>query len=149
MKTCSIAALALSAVACGDSTGPDDRITLYFCEVAWAAYQNEGEPWRSFSSTPREATFKATDRLAIATMNTFSSQLTVYYLTAEQAKATFTCNAPPSGTISTKQLHGSVAGVVSDGAASISMGRNVAVATAASPTFQVEAVGDGPADLIA
>ena len=144
-----IVALALSAVACGDSTGPDDRITLYFCEVEWAAYQNEGEPWRSFTSTPREATFKATDRLAIATMNTSSSQLTVYYLTAEQAKATFTCNAPPSGTISTKQLRGSVAGVASDGNVSISMGRNRAGATPTSLTFQVDAPGDGAADLIA
>jgi hypothetical protein len=142
--------LALFAVACGESTtAPDERITLYFCEVAWAAYQNEGEPWRSFPSTPREATFKATDRLAIATMNTFSSQLTVYYLTAEQAKATFTCGAPPSGTASTKQLRGSVAGVASDATVSISMGRNGAVATAPAPTFQVEAVGDGAADLVA
>jgi hypothetical protein len=149
IKTRAIAALALSVVACGDSTAPDDRITLYFCEVAWAAYQNEGEPWTSFPSTPREATFRATDRLAIATMNTSSSQLTVYYLTAEQAKATFTCNAPPSGTISTKQLHGSVAGVASDATVSISMGRNLALATPTSPTFQVDAVGDKAADLVA
>jgi hypothetical protein len=148
--TWTIAALALSAVACGDSpTAPEREITLYFCETAWAAYQNEGEPWRSFPSTPREATFRATNRLAIATMNTSSSQLSVYYLTAEQAKATFTCNAPPSGTGSTKQLHGSVAGVASDATVSISMGRNLAAATPTSPTFQVDAVGDRAADLVA
>jgi hypothetical protein len=80
-------------------------------------------------------------------VSSVASQTAVYYLTAEQAQATFTCNAPPP-TTPTKLLHGSVAGVASDATVSISMGRNGAVADATVPTFQV-AVGDGLADLVA
>jgi hypothetical protein len=148
-----IAALSLCAAACDDSvTAPTREITLYFC-AAWAAYQNEGESWESFPSAPREVTFTATERLAIATVSRVGPQaeplLEIHYLTAEQAEATFTCGAPESGTSSTKQLRGSVAGLSPGATVAISMGHGIATANATFPTFQVRAVRDGPADLIA
>jgi hypothetical protein len=143
------AVLALSAIACGgDSTGPDDEITLYFCHVAWAAYQNEGESWTALPPNPQQATFVPSERLAIATVSTDGPQLTVRFLTVQQAQATFICNAPTS-TPPTRELHGSVAGVAPDANVSISMGRNGAGANAMTPTFQIGAVGDGPSDLVA
>jgi hypothetical protein len=151
MKKCTIVALALSAVACGDSpTAPGREITLYFCDKAWVAYQNEGEAWRSLPPAPREATFRATERLAIAIGAPGTTpQLEIRYLTAEQAEAIFICGAPGSGTPTGKELHGSVAGIASDATVVIQMGRDAASATAASPTFQLDAVSDGPVDLVA
>jgi hypothetical protein len=140
--------LALVAMACGDSpTAPRREITLTFCELAWGAYKNEGESWTPIPSTPRQVTFAATERVAIATVSSVGRQLNISYLTAEQAQAVFTCGGPTPAP--TRQLHGSIAGVDSGGV-SISIGPNSgAFADATLPTFQIGLVGDGPRDLVA
>jgi hypothetical protein len=145
--TWTITSLALSSLACGDSpTAPTREITLSFCHV-WAAYQNGGEAWTVLPSASGAATFRATQRLAIATVSDpLAPFVEIHYLTTEQAEATFTCGAPQA---STKRLNGSVAGVAAGGRVVISMGRNVVAPNATFPTFQISAVGDGPADLVA
>ena len=159
IKKRTMATLALTAVACSDSpTAPRREITLHLCGAAWAAYRNDGDAWQSLPSglSTREATFAATDRLAIATVSGVTGQffapfLQVHYLTAEQAEARFVCAgalsvAPPPNT---KQLRGSVAGMNVEATVYISMGRGVASAETSFPNFQVSAPSDGPADLIA
>ena len=147
------AAVALIVVACGDATAPTHEITLDFCGPIWAAYRNQGGAWTSLGSEPRVATFSATDRLAIATVSYSGGSsapiLDVRYLSADQAAATFACGTAIADAAATKQLQGSVAGLESGGSAFISMGRLPAGAYASSPTFQVKAPADGPADLVA
>lgn len=151
-----VALLALGAAACGGGDGPTAlpkrQVTLYFCGLRWAAYRNEGESWTALTSAPQVASFEATDRLAIATVSqsgSSSPRLEVYYLTAEQAEATFVCGAPGSGAVPGKRLLGSVAGLASGATAWISMGRTITYVTASSPAFEVRAPLDGPADLVA
>ena len=150
-----VVGLALGAIACGGDgpTAPKQEVTLYFCGITWAAYRNEGEPWRALESTPQVATFKATDRLAIATVRQVGSGpspwLEVYYLTADQAEATFTCGGPGSGPSPFRQLHGSVIGLASGATAWISMGRDLTYVTANLTPFDVRAPAAAPADLLA
>jgi hypothetical protein len=147
-----IAALALITVACGgDSlTAPTREITLCFFGQ-WAGYRNEGQRWTEFPSLG-QVTFAATERLAIATVSfgggpgSTSPVVEIWYLTAEQAEATFLCTPPQ---LPTKPLNGSVAGVAVGGRVVISMGRDVRSASASFPTFQISAPADGPSDLAA
>jgi hypothetical protein len=145
-KALPIVLLAATVAACGDGIGPTREVTLSFCPiVAWAGIQNAGEGWRSIATGPGAVTIDASQRLTIAVISGgFDDQaLEFYYLTRDQARATFVC--PATGA---KQLSGAVAGV-SDGFARISMGSSAASASLLRETFTLEHVADGPLDLVA
>ena len=142
--------LASTLTACGDATGPTREVALSFCPLTiWAGIQNEGQQWRTIADRARTVRVEASERLTVAVgewepsggFNSFA--LTFYYLTREQAQATFVC--PAAGP---KQLSGSFAGV-SDYLNSLAMGSAAVVVPPLATGFRFEGVPDGPLDLVA
>ena len=92
-----ITALALLLlVACDDITGPPtERITLDICDNRWIAYQNDGAEWTLLGQGNGVYHFAATRRLGIAraffSLNSSIWEITVDYVTPEQAIAKFSC----------------------------------------------------------
>jgi hypothetical protein len=136
--------LAAAVVACGDSTSPTRGITLPICPgTLWAGVQNEGEDWVTIANGPTDATIEASERLIVATITSGSGgALTFYYLTRDQAQATFACSAA-----GTKQLSGSVTGT--SGLTQIAMGSSTAGTGTLFTDFTLTNLPDGPLDLVA
>jgi hypothetical protein len=137
--------LAAAAVACSDWTGPTRSVTLSFCSgTVWVGVQNEGEDWVTIADGPGDATINASERLIVARMiGVNDGELALYYLTRDQAQATFAC--PTAGT---KSLSGSVTGV-SSGSTRIWLGNSNAGTGTLFTTFTLTNVLDGPLDLVA
>ena len=93
---------------CLDGTAPPGRdVTIEFCvSPAWAAYRNEGEPWRQLT-LPADVV-RLTDRVVIAWVNPDGTSLRVESLTAEQAAASYSCQ--PDNQPIGKMVHTSVSG---------------------------------------
>lgn len=139
--------LAAAVIACGDPTAPTREATLSFCPgTVWAGIQNQGEAWRTVAGGPATVTIDARERLVVAVV-TFGGieqgDLAFYYLTRDQAEATFVCAAA-----GTKRLSGSVAGIGS-GSARVSMGGSTAPVSSFSLSYALENVPDGQLDLVA
>lgn len=108
-----IALALLLLVACDDSTAPrTEIITLDICDNRWIAFQNDGAEWRLLGEGNGVYTLAATRRLGIArgffSLNSSIWEITVDYLTPEQAVAKFGCvqYAPWVG-----YLRGTIAGL--------------------------------------
>jgi hypothetical protein len=139
------AILLLAAIgACDDPTGPTRNISLSFCSgTLWAGVQNEGEGWATIANGPTGATVDASERLVVATVTSGGGgALTFYYLTREQAQATFACSG-----VGAKELSGSVAGT--SGFTQIAMGASVSGAGTLFTNYTLTNVRDGPLDLVA
>jgi hypothetical protein len=105
--------------------------------------QNEGEDWVTIANGPTDATIEASERLIVATITSGSGgALTFYYLTRDQAQATFACSAA-----GTKQLSGSVTGT--SGLTQIAMGSSTAGTGTLFTDFTLTNLPDGPLDLVA
>ena len=86
-------------------TAPLASVPVTLCVAGWLAYQNDGAPWVRATSQGGRYSFAATDRLAIAWQTVAagaSSYLSVEYLTADQAVATYGCRSSltPAGVAS-------------------------------------------------
>jgi hypothetical protein len=147
-----IAALALLLlVACDDVTGPPtERITLDICDNRWIAYQNDGAEWRLLGEGNGVYTFAATQRLAIAraffSVNSQIWEISVDYLTPEQAVAKFACvqHAPWAGF-----LKGTIAGLTGSELAYIYYrNANTYIPTPAHTSWDLLTQG-GPGTLVA
>ena len=146
-----IAALALMLAACGDVNGPPtERITLDICDDRWIAYQNDGAEWRLLGQGSGVYTLAATRRLGIARALFFpgssSWEVTVDYLTPEQAVAKFGCveSAPWAGF-----LTGTIAGMTGSQQAFIHYrGVNTHVPSPAHTSWSLLTQG-GPGTLVA
>jgi hypothetical protein len=139
-----IAVLAFGAVACGDSTGAL-RLTNLCPQATWAGIQREGESWQSIPATRSAVPLRTGERIGLARIR--GDSLQIFYVTAEQAEAGFTCEAPP-----TKELHGTVQGIggAFTSTATIVMGNSVAFAAARGlEDFTLSRAPNGPADLVA
>ena len=139
-----VAAIGLSAAACGDSTGAL-RLTNLCAQATWAGIQREGEPWQSIPASRSAVPLRAGERIGLARIR--GDSLQIFYVTAEQAEAGFTCEAPP-----TKELHGIVQGIGGQftSTATIVMGNSVAFAAAQGlEDFTLRRAPNGPADLVA
>jgi hypothetical protein len=138
--------LAAALVACGDSTGPTESVTLSFCPgTVWAGVQSEGENWVTIANGPTDATIDASERLIVAVINPGGNdgKLTFYLLTRDQAQATFVCS-----TAGTKQLSGSVTGT-SGSLTQIAMANSTAGTGTLFTNFTLTNLPDGPLDLVA
>ena len=147
-----ITALAvLLIVACDDTTGPaTKRITLDICDNRWIAYQNEGAEWRLLGQGNGVYTLAATRRLGIAraffSLNSSIWEVTVDYLTPEQAVAKFGCvhYAPWVGS-----LRGTIAGLTGSQEAFIYFrGTNTHIPSPAYTSWSLLTQG-GPGTLVA
>jgi hypothetical protein len=148
-----IAALALLLiVACDDDiTGPrTERITLDICDNRWIAYQNDGAEWRLLGQGNGVYTFAATRRLGIAraffSQNSSIWEITVDYLTPEQAVAKFGCIQYASWVGS---LRGTIAGLTGSQQAFIYFrGANTHIPSPAHTSWSLLTQG-GPGTLVA
>jgi hypothetical protein len=133
----------LSAVGCSDAAGPHGSLIVKLCPAAeWAGIQREGSAWRSITTSPSDLSLGAGERLGLARIR---DRLEIYYVTAEQAAATFACETP-----STKMLHGTVQGSTTAYALTlIAMGSVSTSAGVLLPNFTLSGVPSGPADLLA
>jgi hypothetical protein len=147
-----ITALALLlVVACDDITGPPtERITLDICDNRWIAYQNDGAEWRLLGQGNDVYTLAATRRLGIAraffSPNSSLWEITVDYLTPEQAVAKFGCvqYAPWVGSLS-----GTIAGLTGSQQAFIYFrGASTYIPSPAYTTWSLLTQG-GPGTLVA
>jgi hypothetical protein len=145
-----IVLLGLCAAACSDATGESGVVAL--CpQATWAAIQREGEPWQAIPVIRSVHALGSGERIGLARIrgNAFpADSLQVYYLTANQAAATFACDdvAP------TKELHGTVRGIggAFTSTATIAMGSSLAHAAAqGSEDFDIRNAPNGPTDLVA
>ncbi len=143
-----IVLLIAAIVACdgGDSIGPTDEITLSFCPgTLWAGIQNEGQDWVTLASGGGDVTVAASERVIVATIDHGPEWVqTFYYLTRNQAEATFVCAPASAGT---KQLSGSATGITSLGR--VSLGTSTAGLGTIFNTYTLANVLDGPLDLVA
>lgn len=136
--------LLAAAVACGDPAGPTRNVTLSFCAgTLWAGVQNEGQDWVTIANGPTDATIDVSERLIVARIRGGNNgELAFYYLTRDQAQATFICPSP-----GTKQLSGSVAGT--SGLTQIAIGNSAEGTGTLFTSFTLTNVQDGPLDLVA
>jgi hypothetical protein len=146
-----IVLFAAAIAACGDSTAPTRDTTLSFCSgTGWAGVQNEGGDWVTIANGPGDVTEDATERLVVATITgALDAQLTFYYLTRDQAQATFVC-AGPSGT---KELTVPVTGTTG-GEIQVSIARSGWILSSSGVittphNVTVRDLPDGPLDLVA
>lgn len=144
-----IALLGLCTAACGDATGASRGVAL--CpEATWAAIEREGKSWESISGTRSVLPLGGGERIGLARIRGTgfpADSLQIYYVTAEQAAATFDCDTPPTK----QELHGTVRGIGTafTSQATIVMGRSLAFAAAGAESFTLRNVPGGPADLVA
>ena len=155
---CAAPALAAATLACADAPSepdPPPTAPLTICATSqWMAYRNEGGAW---TRVPAEGgptvTFDATERIAIARGSGMNQpnvvpQLTVHWLTAEQARMQYACTGDTfpatSGTLS-----GVAEGIAGDGWAEVRYGlAGASSLRAGSPQFTLWAF-DGAPDLVA
>ncbi|MGH7678679.1 MAG: hypothetical protein ACRENU_09450, partial [Gemmatimonadaceae bacterium] len=84
--------LGFAVASCTDGpTGPGRDYTISFCVApVWAAYRNEGEPWRQLA-LPADVV-RLTERVVIASKWAGSgASLDIQHLTADQAAAAYNC----------------------------------------------------------
>ena len=148
-----IALLCLLLQSCSDgATAPATReISLKACPnyATWAAYQNDGSSmWTRIDGLAEGVTLRVTNRLKIATYYPGADRLglTIDFLTADQAEATYNC---PSGLgPAIKTVSGSVLGLASDEFGYVTMTPfSIAILTR-DGAFTTRIV-DGPVDLVA
>ena len=141
-----VATLCACAAACSDATGSNAFVTL--CPgpaTTWAGIEREGGSWQSIPSTQGTFPLNEGERIGLARLR--EPSLEIYYVTAEQAEATFACDPPP-----TKQLHGTVRGIGTafTSQATISMGTSRAVSAAqGAENFTLSRAPNGSTDLVA
>lgn len=145
-----IALLGLCAAACSDSTGDSGLVAL--CpQATWAAIQREGQSWEPIPTTRSVHPLGSGERIGLARIRGHAfpgDSLQVYYVTANQAAATFACDDVPP----TKELHGAVRGIggAFTSIATIAMGSSRGSASAqGGEDFTLSYAPNGPADLVA
>jgi hypothetical protein len=146
-----IALIGISTVSCSDATGGFVAVAL--CPQAnWAAIEREGGPWQSISPVRAALPLRGGERIGLARIRATGfvqpDSLQIYYVTAEQAEATFDCDVPATK----RELHGTALGI--EGAftssATIAMGNSLGYATAGGlEDFTLWYPPGGPADLVA
>ena len=145
-----IALIGISTVSCSDATGGFVAVAL--CPQAnWAAIAREGGPWQSISPVRAALPLRGGERIGLARVRGTGfppDSLQIYYVTAEQAEATFDCDVPATK----RELHGTALGI--EGAvtssATIAMGNSLGYATAGGlEDFTLWSPPGGPADLVA
>lgn len=104
----------LCFAACGsDATGTSGLVTL--CpQATWAAMQREGQPWKPIAVTRALYPLGPGERIGLARIRRtpdVTDSLQIYYVTTEQAAATFSCDTPPTSSAPSKQLHGTLQGI--------------------------------------
>jgi len=143
--------LLLFAAACNDATAPATEAgVLSFCApTTWVGLKNEGQDWRTIAQGPTTANVRMTDRVVIARHSAgatigSASTLEFFYLTRDQALASFSCSTGG------KELSGTVAGI-GTGPASVALGRQSlgVYASGATGSYALTNVPDGPLDLVA
>jgi hypothetical protein len=157
-----VVALSFCTAACGgDATGTSGVVTL--CpQATWAAIQREGQPWQAIAVTRGLYPLGAGERIGLARIRGTAESpdsLQIYYITTEQAGATFSCDTPPTGISSSKQLRGTVRGIgtlntdpaapVPSGSAAITMGVSSATVGETQDDFTVSNIQSGTSDLVA
>ena len=159
-RTSVIATLTLAVIACSDATGALNIVTL--CpQATWAAIEVGDKPWQQIPGTRFGLPLPPGERIGLARIRgaAFPDSLQIYYVTTEQAEATFSCSGdtPPTGSAPpTKDLHGIVMGtdtanqvdVAGAPPATIIMGNSRADASP-GVDFHLAQVPGGPADLVA
>lgn len=146
-----LGALGAVTAACSDGTSsPVATSPITLCQLAdWFAYRNERGAWTRVTSPTGAYAFDATPRLAVAWARTDprAPLLRVEYLTAEQARATYSCTTGPTpipGTVS-----GRVQGLADGDYLDVSHGRFARASTSwTEPVFSFFAFG-GTSDLVA
>jgi hypothetical protein len=145
-RSCLIPLLLLSTFGCGDGAGPHGSLTVRLCPAAeWAGIQREGSSWRSITTSPSDLSLGPGERLGLARIR--QGALQIYYVTAEQAGATFACETP-----TTKTLQGTIkASTTANIFTAIAMGSNsIAGGSLLTPeVFTLSGVPGGPTDLVA
>jgi hypothetical protein len=145
-----VALIGISAVSCSDATG--GFIAVALCPQAdWAAIEREDGPWQSISPVRAAFPLRRGERIGLARTRGTGfppDSLQIYYVTAEQAEATFDCDVPATK----RELHGTALGI--EGAftstATIAMGNSLGYATAGGlDDFTLWSPPGGPADLVA
>ena len=143
--------LAAAVVACGDSTAPTRGITLSFCSgTSWAGVQNEGRDWVTIANGPDDVAVDATERLVVATITGgLSPELAFYYLTRDQAQATFVCPGPSGAKRLSVPVTGTTGGDIHVAMASTGwiIASSGVITTPANVTMRD--LPDGPLDLVA
>jgi hypothetical protein len=147
-----IALIGIWPVSCSDATG--GFVSVALCPQAkWAAIAREGAPWESISPVRTALPLRAGERIGLAriggTEGFSPDSLQIYYVTAEQAEATFDCDVPAA----TKQeLRGTTVGIegASASIATIAMGnRLIYVSAGGLEDFILWYPPGGPVDLVA
>jgi hypothetical protein len=152
--------LALCTTACSDATGASNIVTL--CpQATWAAIQVADKPWQPIPVTRSGLPLPQGERIGLARIRgaAFPDSLQIYYVTTEQAEATFSCSGdtPPTGSAPpAKDLHGIAVGTDTAGQvdvlgappATITMGNRQADASP-GVDYHLFQVPGGPADLVA
>jgi hypothetical protein len=151
--------LSLWTAACGDATGTSGVVTL--CpQATWAAIQREGQPWEAIPVTRARYPLGAGERIGLARIRGTAEapdSLQIYYVTTEQAGATFSCDTPPTGVSWSKELHGTVRGIgtldtdslAPSGRAAITVGIRSATVGETQDDFTVSNIQSGTSDLVA
>jgi hypothetical protein len=140
-----IAAISLTVIACNDGTGPLGLVSL--CpDARWAGIEREGEAWQSIPVTRSAFPLRNGERIGLARIRADVDSLQIYYVTAEQAEATFSCATPP-----TKELHGTVQGLGTafTSRATVSIGTSLAFPSSGAENFTIRKIPNGPVDVVA
>jgi hypothetical protein len=156
-----ITLLALCTAACSDATGAFNLVAL--CpQATWAAIEVGDKPWQRIPVKRSALPLPPGERIGLARIRgaAFPDSMQIYYVTTEQAEATFSCSGdtPPTGSaLQTKELHGTVQGIGTPytdpnalGApdrAVVTMGFRWGTVGAAD--FTLSNIGLGPTDLVA
>ena len=143
-----IALIGISTVSCSDATG--GFVVVALCPQAkWAAIEREGGPWQSISPVRAALPLRGGERIGLARVRGTGfppDSLQIYYVTAEQAEATFDCEVPAT---TKREVHGTAVGI-GGVIATIAMGNSLAYVAAGSyEDFTLWSPPDGPADLVA
>src|SRR5258706_7607044 len=155
-----ISLLALCTAACSDATGALKIVSL--CpQATWAAIQIGDKPWQPIPATRSGLPLPAGERIGLARIRgaAFPDSLQIYYVTTEQAEATFSCSGdtPPTGSAPpAKDLHGIAVGtdtanqldILGAPPATITMGNSQADASP-GVDYHLFQVPGGLADLVA
>ncbi|HKR08422.1 MAG TPA: hypothetical protein VJS39_04470, partial [Gemmatimonadaceae bacterium] len=95
-----IPVLAFCSAACGDNAGPLAGASLC-ADGLWAGIQRQNQGWKTIPATEARVTLSPGEKITLARIG-LTDSLQIFFITAEQAQATFPCVSP------TKDLSGPI-----------------------------------------
>jgi hypothetical protein len=135
----------LCLLGCSDASGPAIRtVELSFCApTAWAGLQNDGGTFATIATGPGTVKVDAGRRVVVGLIRArvTGAPVELYYLTREQAEATFVCGDGVG------QLSGTIAGAAS--LTAVVVGTRTVNPTPQSPNFTLTGLAAAPVDLVA